>query len=118
MAYISNVEKFSFNDETLRGFVIEKLDDEQFEISDIEVKFQKNRAIVFSVIIKEHKNCFDKNSLKTIEGRFYKYRFFATVNKTEYIGSNYPFKRYRIIIDLIEFSKQNRFFLNHQKNSI
>ena len=47
MTYITNPHKFSFNDETLRGFVIEELNDEKIEISDIEVKFQTNRAIVF-----------------------------------------------------------------------
>lgn len=51
MAYISNPHKFSFNDETLRGFVIEEINDEKIEINDIEVKFQINRAIVFDIVI-------------------------------------------------------------------
>ena len=84
MAYISNPHKFSFNDETLRGFVIEELNDEKIEISDIEVKFQINRAIVFDIVI--DRNDIDKNELKTIKGRFYKYNFFATIYEFEYIG--------------------------------
>lgn len=113
MAYISNPHKFSFNDETLRGFVIEELNDEKIEISDIEVKFQINRAIVFDIVI--DRNDIDKNELKTIKGRFYKYNFFATIYEVENIGSNYPFFRYSLVIDLIEFSNKNIFFIQSEE---
>ena len=113
MAYISNPHKFSFNDETLRGFVIEELNDEKIEISDIEVKFQINRAIVFDIVI--DRNDIDKNELKTIKGRFYKYNFFATIYEVENIGSNYPFFRYSLVIDLIEFSNKNIFFMQSEE---
>ncbi len=49
MAYISNPNEISFNGESLRGFVIEEINDEKIEINDIEVKFQINRAIVFDI---------------------------------------------------------------------
>ena len=113
MAYISNPHKFSFNDETLRGFVIEELNDEKIEISDIEVKFQINRAIVFDIVI--DRNDIDKNELKTIKGRFYKYNFFATIYEVENIGSNYPFFRYRLLVNSIEFSNKNIFFIQSEE---
>ena len=68
MAYISNPNEISFNGESLRGFVIEEINDEKIEINDIEVKFQINRAIVFDIVI--DRNDIDKNELKTIKGRF------------------------------------------------
>ena len=77
MAYISNPNEISFNGESLRGFVIEEINDEKIEINDIEVKFQINRAIVFDIVI--DRNDIDKNELKTIKGRFYSYKFFATI---------------------------------------
>ena len=113
MTYITNPHKFSFNDETLRGFVIEELNDEKIEISDIEVKFQINRAIVFDIVI--DRNDIDKNELKTIKGRFYKYNFFATIYEVENIGSNYPFFRYRLLVNSIEFSNKNIFFMQSEE---
>lgn len=109
MSYVSNINDISFGDETLRGFVIEELNNEKFEICDIEVKFQINRTIVFDIVIDT--NYIDKNELKTIKGRFYKYKFFATVYEIKNISSNYHFSRYSLIIDLIEFSNKNIFFL-------
>ena len=113
MAYISNPNNFLFNDEILRGFVIEELNDEKIEINDIEVKFQINRAIVFDIVI--DRNDIDKNELKTIKGRFYKYNFFATIYEVENIGSNYPFFRYRLLVNSIEFSNKNIFFMQSEE---
>ena len=113
MTYITNPHKFSFNDETLRGFVIEEINDEKIEINDIEVKFQINRAIVFDIVI--DRNDIDKNELKTIKGRFYKYNFFATIYEVENIGSNYPFFRYRLLVNSIEFSNKNIFFMQSEE---
>ncbi|MDN5081367.1 hypothetical protein [Aliarcobacter butzleri] len=113
MAYISNPNDFSFNDETLRGFIIEELNNEKFEICDIEVKFQINKAIVFDIVIET--NYIDKNELKTIKGRFYKYNFFATIYKVKNVGSNYPFLRYRLLVNLIEFSNKNIFFIKSEE---
>ena len=117
MAYISNPNEISFNGESLRGFVIEEINDEKIEINDIEVKFQINRAIVFDIVI--DRNDIDKNELKTIKGRFYSYKFFATIfsatHKASNVGSSYLFFRYIIVIDLIEFSRKNIFFIQSEK---
>ena len=113
MAYISNPNEISFNGESLRGFVIEEINDEKIEINDIEVKFQINRAIVFDIVI--DRNDIDKNELKTIKGRFYKYNFFATIYEVENIGSSYPFFRHSLVIDLIEFSNKNIFFMQSEE---
>ena len=113
MAYISNPNEISFNGESLRGFVIEEINDEKIEINDIEVKFQINRAIVFDIVI--DRNDIDKNELKTIKGRFYKYNFFATIYEVENIGSNYPFFRYRLLVNSIEFSNKNIFFMQSEE---
>ena len=117
MAYISNPNEISFNGESLRGFVIEEINDEKIEISDIEVKFQTNRAIVFDIVTDT--NYIDKNELKTIKGRFYSYKFFATIfsatHKASNVGSSYLFFRYIIVIDLIEFSRKNIFFIQSEK---
>lgn len=117
MAYISNPNEISFNGESLRGFVIEEINDEKIEISDIEVKFQTNRAIVFDIVTDT--NYIDKNELKTIKGRFYSYKFFATIfsatHKASNVGSSYLFFRYIIVIDLMEFSNKNIFFIQSEK---
>ena len=117
MAYISNPNEISFNGESLRGFVIEEINDEKIEINDIEVKFQINRAIVFDIVI--DRNDIDKNELKTIKGRFYSYKFFATIfsatHKASNVGSSYLFFRYIIVIDLMEFSNKNIFFIQSEK---
>lgn len=117
MAYISNPNEISFNGESLRGFVIEEINDEKIEINDIEVKFQINRAIVFDIVTDT--NYIDKNELKTIKGRFYSYKFFATIfsatHKASNVGSSYLFFRYIIVIDLIEFSRKNIFFIQSEK---
>lgn len=117
MAYISNPNEISFNGESLRGFVIEEINDEKIEINDIEVKFQINRAIVFDIVTDT--NYIDKNELKTIKGRFYSYKFFATIfsatHKASNVGSSYLFFRYIIVIDLMEFSNKNIFFIQSEK---
>ncbi|WP_419677478.1 hypothetical protein ACN2EN_06690 [Aliarcobacter lanthieri] len=111
MAYISNPNNFSFNDEVLGGFVIEELNNNKIEISGIEVKFQTNRAIVFDIVT--NKNYIDiENELKTIKGRLYNYKFFATINKIENFHFSYPFSRYRLLVDLIEFSNKDLFFID------
>ena len=108
-----DVKDFSFNGETLRGFIIKEINGDPFEITDIVVKFQINRAIVFDIVINFHNN--ETNEIETIKGSYYKYDFFATIKKIEKTGSNHKFLRYRVIIDLIEFSKKNEFFINSDK---
>lgn len=109
MSYVSNINYISFSDETLRGFIIEELNNEKLEIFDIEVKFQTNRTIVFDIVIDT--NYIDKNELKTIKGRFYKYKFFATIYEVKNTNISYPFRRYSLMIDKIELSHQDIFFI-------
>ncbi|WP_164470053.1 hypothetical protein [Aliarcobacter cryaerophilus] len=112
MSFI-DIKDFSFNGEALRGFVIKEINGESIEVTDIVVKFQTNRAIVFDIVINFPINVI--NETKTIKGSYYKYDFFATVNKIEKIRTNFKFLRYRIIIDLIEFSAKNIFFVTSEQ---
>jgi len=113
MSYI-DVNKFSFNDEQLRGFVLSDIDELKINITDIKVVFQKNRAIVFNIVIDDVKTIkyLNKESVKIIKGAYYHYLFIATVESSQNIGMHSPFFTYNIIIDLIDFSKDETFFIN------
>ena len=116
MSYI-DVDKFSFDDEKLRGFIITNVDDSKINITDVQVTFQKNRAIVFNIVIDDVKaiKYLNKESVKIIKGVYYHYSFIATVVSSQDIGMHSPFFTYNIIIDLINFSKDETFFINSKE---
>lgn len=110
-----DINKFNFNDEKLRGFIINSIDNIDIRITDIEVTFQKNRAIVCDIVIESTeiiKYLNDNNSINLIKGQYYHYSFVATVDNFNNTGFHHPFFNYKIVIDLIEFSKENNYFIN------
>ena len=113
MSYL-DVNKFSFDNEELRGFILSDIDELKINITDIKVVFQKNRAIVFNIVIDDVKTIkyLNKESIKIIKGAYYHYSFIATVESSQNIGMHSPFFTYNIIIDLIDFSKDETFFIN------
>lgn len=118
MSYL-DISKFSFNDEILRGFKIINIDNLKINITDITVKFQKNRAIVFNIIIDDVNtiNYLNKTgSINLITGEYYHYKFIATVDNFNNRGFHSPFFTYDIVIDLIELSKKDDFFINSKSN--
>ena len=65
MSYL-DVNKFSFDNEELRGFILSDIDELKINITDIKVVFQKNRAIVFNIVIDDVKTIkyLNKESVK------------------------------------------------------
>lgn len=112
-----DVEKFEFNDKIIRGFVMTNIDDMSCQISDICVKFQKNRAIVFDLITdnKEIIKYLRGNNPKYIRGNYYHSSFLATINNIKNHSSHAPFYQFTVVVDLIEFSQHNIFFINSSK---
>lgn len=113
MIYL-DVGKFSFNDESLKGFIVSKIDNIEVDFYDVEVIFKKSRNIVFNVTISDinlSKYLDKTDDLHSIKGTYYHYIFFATINKHTHVGGHPPFFKYQIVIDLIEFSKKDIFFI-------
>lgn len=114
MSYL-DVNKFSFNGEEIRGFIINDIDEITLNITDIKVTFQKNRAIVFNIIIDNVDTIKYLNktiSINLIKGEYYHYKFMATVDNFNNRGLHSPFYTYDIVVDLIDFSKNDNFFIN------
>ncbi|MCK5110966.1 MAG: hypothetical protein KAQ94_05545 [Arcobacteraceae bacterium] len=117
MSYL-DVKKFKFNDIPLRGFNLFSIDNIEKHITDVEVKFQKNRAIVFTIIVDDTFviEYLNKNELKLIKGKYYHYSFIATINSMKNTGFHFPFYSFDIIVDLIEFYKNNTNFISSKEN--
>lgn len=114
MGYL-DVSEFIFNNEPLRGFSISCIDNVRLDINDIQVTFQKNRAIVFNIIIDNIeliKYLNKDRTLNKIQGKYYHYNFVATIDNYKNIEVHPPFCTYNIIIDLIEFSKKDFFSID------
>ncbi|MBL0687166.1 MAG: hypothetical protein JJV94_05015 [Sulfurospirillum sp.] len=113
MSYL-DVNKFSFDDESLRGFTLSDIDELKTNITDVKVVFQKNRAIVFNIVIDDVNTIkyLNKESVKIIKGSYYHYSFIATVESSKHAGVHPPFFTCNIVIDLIDFSKDETFFIN------
>jgi hypothetical protein len=116
MSYL-DVTKFSFDEKELRGFVISTIDESKTNITDIKVVFQKNRAIVFNIIVDDVKiiKYLNQKSVKNIKGVYYHYSFLAIVESIQNMGMYSPFFTYNIVINLIDFSKDKTFFINSNK---
>ena len=112
MIYL-DVNKFSFNDDRLRGFRITNIDNYKIDISDVEVIFEKNRDIIIDIIISDMAliEFLKNNQLKFLSGTYYHYTFFATINEYFETSTDFTFYEYQIIVDLIEFSKKDTFFI-------
>lgn len=113
MSYL-DINKFSFNDKSLRGFSISCIDDYKINITDLEVVFQKNRAIVFNIIIEDIEiiKYLKNESPNIIMGNYYHYSFISIIESINNKGMHPPFYTYSIVIDLINFSKNKTFFIN------
>lgn len=103
-----------FNDELLRGFIITSIDNNEVNIADIQVKFQKNRAIVFNLIVGDADiiKILLGETIQELKGKYYHYFFKATVDNKRNMGAHFPYYSFDIVVDLIEFSKSNLFFIN------
>lgn len=114
---ILKIQEFSFNDEVLRGFSLTDIDDYKTNITDVKVTLQKNRAIVFNIIIDDVEiiKYLNDESLKVIKGKYYHHSFIAIVDSVNNRGYHIPFFTYDIVIDLIDFSKDETFFINSNK---
>lgn len=118
MVYL-DLHKISFEDISIKGFRIVKLDNIKFDISDIEVVFQTNRTITLNITTNDvdlNKYLINNKKLSNMEGIYYHYRFFATIDSYELNSAHIPFYKYQIIIDLIEFTKDDIFFINSKDN--
>ena len=116
MSYI-NIEDFKFNNTKLRGFSIISIDNINCNITDIEVVLQKNRAIVLNIIINNTSliKYLNTEAISIIRGKYYHYSFIATIDHIKNTGFHSPFFNYNIVVDSIEFSKSNNFFLTSNK---
>lgn len=109
------INEFDFNNKQLRGFIITKINNIKTEINDINVKFQENRAIVFNIRTQNSEIIKDIYKIKCISGKYYHYTFKATINSIIKADIHFPFYSFDIIVDLIEFSKNNHFLINSEK---
>lgn len=116
MSYL-DVKDFKFNNEMLRGFIIDSIDNKKVNISDIQVKFQNNRAIVINLISDNTEiiKYINNEDIKELKGKYYHYFFKATIESKLNIGFHSPFYTFNIIVNLIEFSDTNVFFINSNK---
>lgn len=117
MSY-KEIKDFKFDNLSLRGFIIESIDDIECDITDIEVVFQKNRAIVFKIIVKNSSLIayLNKEKISIIKGKYYHYSFIATIDNIKNTGFHSPFFSYNLVVNILEFSKNNDFFFNSTIN--
>ena len=92
MNYI-DIKDFKFDNSRLRGFSLISIDNTDCNITDVEVVLQKNRAIVFNLIIDNNSliRYLNKEKISNIQGKYYHYSFIATVDNIKNTGFHNPF---------------------------
>lgn len=108
---ILNIEKdIDFTDNIL-NCIINEINGQEINIYNVELKFQKNRTIIFTVYSDE---LIFRDEIKNIKGVYFNYKFFATILENGNNDLSMLSNQYVYIIDLIEFSKNNNFFINSE----
>ncbi|MCG3687542.1 hypothetical protein [Aliarcobacter butzleri] len=108
---ILNIEKdIDFTDNIL-NCVINEINGQEINISNVELKFQKNRTIIFTIYSNE---LIFRNEIKNIKGIYFNYTFFATILENGNNDLSMLSNQYVYIIDLIEFNKNDNFFINSE----
>lgn len=109
-----NIEKdINFTDNVL-NCTINEINNQEINISNVELKFQKNRTIIFTIYSNES---IFRDEIKNIKGAYFNYIFFATILESGNNDLSMLSNQYVYIIDLIEFSKNNSFFINSEIKS-
>lgn len=108
---ILNIEKdIDFTDNIL-NCIINEINGQEINIYNVELKFQKNRTIIFTVYSNE---LIFRDEIKNIKGVYFNYKFFATILENGNNDLSMLSNQYVYIIDLIEFNKNNKFFINSE----
>ncbi|MDD4506056.1 MAG: hypothetical protein PHE60_06780, partial [Sulfurospirillaceae bacterium] len=109
-----NIEKdINFEDNEL-NCIISAINGIEINICNVELKFQKNRTIIFTIYSRES---IFRDEIKNIKGIYFNYKFFATIVKNGNNAFSMLTNKYVYIIDLIEFSKNDNFFINSKIKS-
>lgn len=108
---ILNIEKdIDFIDNIL-NCIINEINGQEINIYNVELKFQKNRTIIFTIYSNE---LIFRDEIKNIKGIYFNYKFVATILKSGKNDFSMLSNQYVYIIDLIEFSKNDNFFINSE----
>jgi hypothetical protein len=109
-----NIEKdINFEDNEL-NCIISAINGIEINICNVELKFQKNRTIIFTIYSRES---IFRDEIKNIKGTYFNYNFFATILENGNNDFSMLTNKYVYIIDLIEFSKNDNFFINSKIKS-
>ncbi len=109
-----NIEKeIDFNDNVL-NCTIDEVDNKKISIFNVELKFQKNRTIIFTIYSNES---ILRNKINNIKGTYFNYVFFATILESGNNDLSILSNQYIYIVDLIEFNKNDNFFINSEIKS-
>lgn len=109
-----NIEKdINFEDNEL-NCIISAINGIEINICNVELKFQKNRTIIFTIYSSES---IFRDEIKNIKGTYFNYNFFATILENGNNDFSMLSNQYVYIIDLIEFSKNDNFFINSKIKS-
>lgn len=115
MSFISIEKDINFSDNIL-NCQITKINKEKVSIFNAEIKFQKNRTIIITLYSNE---TIEKDNISKIEGKYFNYNFSSTISES--IDGSFSMYRdnfvceYILIVDLIEFSNNNTFFINSKE---
>ena len=91
--------------------ILNEINGQEINISNVELKFQKNRTIIFTIYSNE---LIFRDEIKNIKGVYFNYKFFATILESRNNDWLMPNNQYVYIVDLIEFCENDNFFINSE----